>query len=69
MAAGVTIDRDRTQNIPANAPPGDYTYDAYAGIYPDMIWTEDHFEFEKLTNDNGYSFVYDWSNTGETFPG
>jgi len=69
LSAGFSINRDRTQNVPASAPMGDYTYDAYVGEYPDIIWDEDHFEFEKLTNIDGYGFVYDWSNTGETFSG
>ncbi|TKJ42105.1 hypothetical protein CEE37_00050 [candidate division LCP-89 bacterium B3_LCP] len=58
---GGSLDRDRTQNVPANAPPGEYTYDAYAGVYPDIIWGSDSFPFEKLSTGDG-PIVSDWDN-------
>ena len=67
LNAGQSADRDRTQNIPINAPAGDYTYDAYAGVYPAMILNEDHFEFEKLSVSDGYGVVNDWNCWGEEF--
>jgi hypothetical protein len=60
-------DRDRNQAVPANAPDGDYTYDVYAGVYPDEIWAEDHFAFAKLTTIANGGFIYGWQNTGEEF--
>lgn len=60
-------DRDRTQAVPAGAPAGNYTYDAYVGIYPDDVWSEDHFDFEKLAIGDGNSTVPDWSCWGESF--
>ncbi len=38
--------RTLTQNVPANAPAGNYRYIARVGQYP-AIWTEDSFEFVK----------------------
>ena len=64
---GAAVNRDRTQSVPVNAPPGDYTYDAYAGIYPDMILSEDHFDFEKLTVSDGGTEVQNWRCRGEGF--
>ncbi len=67
MPGGGIIDRERTQNIPVNAPSGTYNYYAYAGEYPDIIWHEDSFEFEKLSVSDGDLAVNDWVNDGEGF--
>ena len=67
VAPNTAIDRDRTQTIPAGAPTGNYTYDAYVGVYPDTVWDEDHFEFEKLAISDGGPVVPDWNNWGESF--
>ncbi|MBL7191947.1 right-handed parallel beta-helix repeat-containing protein [bacterium] len=45
---GISINRDRMQNVPASAPAGTYIYTVYAGLYPDYIADEDSFEFEKI---------------------
>jgi hypothetical protein len=37
----------RTQTIPASFPVGNYSFNAYAGIYPDTVWDSDSFTFEK----------------------
>ena len=68
FAAGGTIERDRSQAIPAGAPTGAYAYDAYAGIYPSVIWGEDHFDFTKSADFGGFDFG-GWYNWGEAFPG
>ena len=65
IPTGSSGNRDRTQSVPANAPPGDYTYDAYVGTYPVSIWDEDHFDFEKLTVSDGTDTYDDWSCWGE----
>ncbi|MBU1653088.1 T9SS type A sorting domain-containing protein [bacterium] len=56
-----SLNRNRTQNIPGNAPGGMYTYQANLGIYPDSVWYCDSFEFEKL----GSSDQSVWGNCGE----
>ena len=48
MPAGASNNRDRTQNVYKGAPGGNYIYEAYAGIYPDDIWSSDSFYFEKF---------------------
>ncbi|MFH1733113.1 MAG: hypothetical protein ABIE92_00265, partial [bacterium] len=63
FAPGWSGNRDRTQNIPANAPPGNYTYQAYVGIDEETIWDQDSFDFEKLTTGDGVE-VSDWANFG-----
>jgi hypothetical protein len=62
------INRDRTQNVPEGAPAGFYTYAAYAGEYPNTIWAEDSFQFEKqLWTEGAGNPVSDWLNDGEPF--
>jgi hypothetical protein len=65
--ASWSANRDRTQAVPGSAPAGIYTYDAYVGVYPDNIWNEDHFDFEKLAGDGGVSQVGGWECWGELF--
>ncbi len=64
--AGYSLNRDRTQNIPRSAPPGNYTYNAYVGVYPSTIYDQDSFAFAKSTTGGG-SWVNDWANTGQSF--
>ena len=65
LAAGATISRSLTQNIPARAPAGNYTYNAYTGTLPSTVYSEDHFDFEKLADgdvinpDNSWN-LYGW---------
>ena len=67
LASGVSINRDRSQAIPAGAPTGDYTYDAYVGDYPSTVLAEDHFEFTKIAEDNSGPIIPDWYSWGESF--
>lgn len=67
LNAGQSVNRDRTQDVPGSAPAGNYTYDAYIGIYPNTILHEDHFEFGKSEVDNGGSIINGWNNWGEEF--
>lgn len=64
---GSSATRQRDQNVPAGAPTGSYTYDAYIGDYPDDIWDEAHFDFEKLAVSDGGAVVPGWDNWGESF--
>lgn len=66
LPGGGSIDRDRTQNVPAGAPTGTYDYTGYVGLYPGVIWVEDSFGFEKLGSD-GSDGLTGWLNTGESF--
>ncbi|MBC8204586.1 T9SS type A sorting domain-containing protein [bacterium] len=66
---GSSVNRDRIQSVPASAPAGDYTYEAYVGLYPNLIYDEDSFPFEKLPAGEGGSAVQEWFNWGEPFPG
>ncbi len=59
------IDRDRTQNVPANAPAGSYVFNAYIGTYPGSIACRDSIEFEKLAFGNG-DRVTGWFTEGES---
>ena len=34
LSGGGSVNRDRTQEVPAFAPTGTYTYNAYVGTYP-----------------------------------
>ncbi|MFH1733762.1 MAG: T9SS type A sorting domain-containing protein [bacterium] len=60
-------DRDRTQVVPGNAPAGTYTYDAYIGDYPNTIWAEDHFQFEKTLTGNIGELPESWICWGDDF--
>jgi len=66
LPASFMGDRDRDQAVPATAPPGTYTYNAYVGVYPGTVYGEDHFDFEKLTTGDGVA-VTGWTNDGESF--
>jgi hypothetical protein len=67
LPATSSLNRDRTQNVPAGAPIGPYTYNAYIGVYPDLIWDEDTFPFVKIADDAGGASVRNWANSGESF--
>ncbi|TKJ40997.1 hypothetical protein CEE37_04855 [candidate division LCP-89 bacterium B3_LCP] len=67
LAGNSSVDRDRSQDVPVGAPTGTYSYNAYIGTYPDDVWDDDAFTFEKLsTGDNGSAFN-EWINSGESF--
>ena len=50
----------RNQNVPGSAPPGTYSYNAYAGIQPNVILANDSFPVEKLLIGDG-PWVNDWN--------
>jgi len=64
VGSEVTISRERTQAVPAGAPPGIYTYNAYAVSESDTSF--DSFTFVKLAAD-GSDWYSGWFNTGEDF--
>ena len=69
IPSNTTIDRDRSQAVPAFAPAGTYTYYAYLGDYPWVVNHYDSFTFEKLGSDGGgyLGMPSDWLCTGEPF--
>lgn len=62
-----STNRDRTQNVPGGAPAGDYTYHAYVGLYPNVIYDQDSFDFSKLGVSAGDEASEGWFNNGEFF--
>ncbi len=53
LSAGQTLERQRIQTIPASAPTGTYSFNAYVGVYPGTIWDSASFPFEKLAGGGG----------------
>jgi hypothetical protein len=58
----------RNQNVPGSAPPGEYKYIGYAGVYPNAVWSTDTITYTKLTTGDG-PLIGDWANTGDPFFG
>ena len=70
ISAGQTIDRDRTQIVPANAPGGTYIYKGYIGEYPWVVAQTDSFTFEKSGSADGeINGAAEWQCFGEEFTG
>ncbi len=66
VPAGAGITRNRTQIVPAIAPPGEYLYEGRVGIYPAQIWNSNGFTFTKLSTGDGVPVPH-WGNSGESF--
>ena len=62
LGAGASILRNMTQNVPGNAPAGDYEYFAKVGFYPATVYSESSFDFSKSGTDN--SGGGSWNLTG-----
>ncbi len=62
-----TGNRDKSQAIPAGAPSGTYSYNAYIGIYPDIISDQDSFDFDKTGDDGSGDWLSEWILSGEGF--
>ena len=67
LPGGGTIERDRTQSVPGNAPAGQYTYSLHIGVFPVEVYSGDSFTFDKLESSEGAGYVGDWTNRGESF--
>ena len=61
LPGGGTILRNLEQNVPATAPSGNYSYHAYAGSHPVLIFAEDSFNFEKLISGDGLNPDNSWN--------
>jgi|GEM_PF-317668 len=66
LAAGASINRQRTQSLRASDPAGSYLYEGRLGTYPYIINSAGNFSLTKLTSGDG-EFVSTWENTGESF--
>ena len=66
LPGSASIDRNRTQSVPAGAPSGTYGYWGYVGSYPNGVWSSDSFAFEKLADGDG-TIIDGWECTGEGF--
>ncbi len=62
--AGATLMRTLGQNVPSAAPPGNYTYWGYVGIFPDSVFRSDNFPFSKLAGDASGGSNTGWTVTG-----
>jgi hypothetical protein len=60
LAAGGTITRNMTQFVPAVAPSGNYSFNAYVGTYPGQIWDSDSFPFSKSAIEGSGPYVGNW---------
>ena len=67
LGAGSSPDRDRSQNFPASAPSGLYSYRAYIGEYPTTAWDADTMYIVKNASVDGGAVVSDWESWGESF--
>jgi hypothetical protein len=59
--------RDRSQPVPSSAPAGTYSYNAYIGVYPDIVSAQDSFTFEKSGSDGVSGGFGEWTNNGDEF--
>jgi len=67
LSGGASIERLRTQSVPANAPAGNYTYTGNVGNYPGTVYDSDSFPFTKSALDQGGTYAGEWSNSGQPF--
>jgi len=58
------ITRQLTQNVPAGAPSGEYSYNAYVGEYPQFAWNEANFSFTKEGQIGEGMELIEWSQSG-----
>ncbi len=69
MSSGGSIDRWRTQDVPPNAPGGEYQVKGFVGDYPWTIVHSDSFTFTKEGAGGEWLGPEGWICTGELFPG
>jgi hypothetical protein len=59
-----SITRQLTQNVPAGAPAGLYSYNAYVGEYPQYAWNQGSFSFTKDEQVGVEMSLLDWLQSG-----
>jgi len=67
LSAGGTINRTRTQNVPARAQAGIYNYVGYVGVYSNVKLDSSYFTYTKLAGSDGGPLVNNWENWGQSF--
>jgi uncharacterized delta-60 repeat protein len=58
LLAGQSQTWDRQEVLPATAPEGYYTIQAKVGLYPNTVWTQTHFDFQKQMITGGVEQVW-----------
>jgi hypothetical protein len=66
IPGGLTVTRNRAQNVPGSTAPGLYTYRGYVGVYPGTKWDSSSFQYTKSTTGEG-PLVTNWENYGDSF--
>ena len=68
LPGGAAPSRERSLEVPAIAPAGEYQYCAYVGEYPWIVWDDDSFIFTKEGTDGDWltALPY-WNGYGESF--
>jgi hypothetical protein len=61
IPASAVFTRLRMQYVPGITPPGIFKYNLFAGIYPDIIYDESNFTFQKMTTGEG-DIIQSWEN-------
>ncbi len=56
--------RELTLLVPGSAPGGEFSYNAYVGVYPDSIYSQDNFPFVKFFDSDSSSEIEEWSVEG-----
>ncbi|MCX6638912.1 MAG: T9SS type A sorting domain-containing protein [bacterium] len=54
------VSRQRTQQVPASAPAGNFYYRGFAGSYPNVIWSSDSLLFTKSSVSAGNGATTSW---------
>ena len=67
LPASSSLIRQRTQNIPGNAPAGSYWYEGRVGLYPSAVWDTSGFGFAKLGAEDWGLEAGAWTNAGVNF--
>jgi hypothetical protein len=60
LPPGGSLNLTRNQIVWSTAPAGFYLFKGYVGLYPDSMWSQDSFPFEKTNTGNGPLVVNDW---------
>ena len=65
MPGSASFSCGKIQWVPRFAPPGNYQFAARLGDYPDIVWSQDLFPFEKSAFDFNGSDIAEWMTIDE----